>query len=61
MVRLPGHLAHVDSLCAVSMSCIFLHNIRYHSVEEYFPIPRLISLLYPVGYQNGGLSYGTID
>lgn len=36
--RLPGHLARFRQLvcCVVSMSCIFLHDIRYHSVEEYF-------------------------
>jgi hypothetical protein len=36
--RLPGHLARFRQLvcCVVSMSCIFLHDIRYHSVEESF-------------------------
>jgi hypothetical protein len=36
--RLPGHLARFRQLvcCVVSMSCIFLHDIRYHSVEVSF-------------------------
>ena len=45
--RLPGHLARFRQLvcCVVSMSCIFLHDIRYHSVEEYFNTKAYVTFI----------------